>query len=89
VPLHKLTHTESRNFFGKPAEISKGFLTDGEYDFPVDYVVIVDDDVSEAKRFKLLCEDHLIHALRLSVRILCCNGTKSAVLIRCFVNSLA
>jgi len=37
------------------------------------------------KRFQLLRKNHLIHALRLSVSILCCKGTKSAVLIRCFV----
>ena len=43
-----LARTVSRNFFGKPTEISKGFLTDSEYDFPVDYVVIMDCDVSEA-----------------------------------------
>ena len=65
------------DFFGKPAKIDKEFFTDSEYYLPA------------AKRFKLLRKNHFIHAFRLSVNILCCNGTKSAVLIRCFVNRLA
>lgn len=44
---------------------------------------------SAPQGLKFLRKDHLIHAACLSLNILCCSGTKSAVLIRCLVNSLA
>jgi len=36
------------NFFSETAKVNKEFLTDSEYYFPVNHVVIVDCDVSEA-----------------------------------------
>ena len=51
IEIEVLLHTVIINFFGKPAEIIKKFLTDSEYYLPVDHVIIMDCDVSEPDGF--------------------------------------